>query len=216
MQAASALGIPVAEAAAVRTVALIGAGTAGRSFALAVARAGFHVILEDVMPANLRKAEADFADMSERAGAAGNGGRLTLALTVEDAVRDADLAIDFVPDELESKLEIFSMIDRMAPPRTIVCTPSDALSITDLASCVYRPERCFAIRGAMLPSSMLPSSMLAPAANTLRLLYPAAAGSASLAMTAAFFRALGLTVQTEPDPDAPMLVKNLAPAVSTL
>ena len=196
----------MAEAWAVRTVALIGAGIAGRSFALAVARAGFDVILEDVMPANLRKVEADFADMSERAGAAGHGGRLTLALTVEDAVRDADLVIDFVPDELESKLEIFSMIDRMAPPRTIVCTPSDALSITDLASCVYRPERCFAIRG----------SMLAPAVAPLRLLYPVAANSDPLDATTAFFRALGLTVLAEPDPDAPMLVKNLAPAVSTL
>ena len=33
---------------------------------------------------------------------------LAMWLTVEDAVRDADLAVDFVPDELESKLEIFS------------------------------------------------------------------------------------------------------------
>ncbi len=59
---------------------------------------------------------------------------------MEDAVREADLAIDFVPDELESKLEIFSMIDRMAPPQTILLTPTEALSITDLASCTYRPD----------------------------------------------------------------------------
>jgi 3-hydroxybutyryl-CoA dehydrogenase len=126
----------------IRTVAVIGAGTAGRSFALACAGAGYHVVLEDVMPAKLRRAEADFADLRLRAAA----GRLELALTVEDAVRTADLAVDFVPDELESKLEIFSMIDRMAPPKTILCTPSEALSITDLASCVYRPERCVALR----------------------------------------------------------------------
>ena len=67
--------------------------------------------------------------------------------TVEDAVRDADLAVDFVPDELESKLEIFSLLDRMAPPRTILCTPTNALSITDLASCTYRAERCVGLRG---------------------------------------------------------------------
>jgi 3-hydroxybutyryl-CoA dehydrogenase len=93
----------------------------------------------------------------------------------------------------------------MAPPRTILCTPSDALSITDLASCVYRPERSFAIRG----------SLLAPSKDALRLLYPAAAKSSTLDATAAFFRALGLTVQTEHDPDVPMLVKNLSLAVST-
>ncbi len=130
----------------IRRVAVIGAGVAGRSFALACAGAGFHVVLEDVMPANLRKAEADYADLTGR----GTAGRLELALTVEDAVREADVAVDFVPDELESKLEIFSMIDRMAPPKTILCTPSYALSITDLASCVYRPERCVAVRGNLL------------------------------------------------------------------
>ncbi len=80
----------------------------------------FDVVLEDVMPANLRRAEADYADLTSR----GTAGRLELASTVEDAVREADIAVDFVPDELESKLEIFSMIDRMAPPKTILCTPS--------------------------------------------------------------------------------------------
>ena len=128
---------------AIRTVAVIGAGEAGRSFALACAAAGLYVVLEDVMPAKLRRAEAEYADVS----LAGLYGALELASTVEDAVREADIAVDFVPDELESKLEIFSMIDRMAPPKTILCTPSDALSITDLASCVYRPDRCVAVRG---------------------------------------------------------------------
>jgi 3-hydroxybutyryl-CoA dehydrogenase len=179
----------------IRTVAVIGAGTAGRSFALACAAAGYQVVLEDVMPANLRRAEADFAEMDLR----DSPGALDLALTVEDAVREADIAIDFVPDELESKLEIFSMIDRMAPPRTILCTPSDALSITDLASCVYRPERCFAVRGGRLAAS-----------SAVRLLYPASADERPRAATVAFLRSLRMEVQSEPDPDVPVLLKNLA------
>src|ERR1700732_4364341 len=96
---------PMSPETTVRTIAVIGAGTAGRSFALAVACAGFHVGLDGIMPANLRKAGAAFSDMGLRAEAAFRQGRLSLALTVEDAVREADLAIDFVPDELESKLE---------------------------------------------------------------------------------------------------------------
>jgi 3-hydroxybutyryl-CoA dehydrogenase len=183
----------------IRTVAVIGAGVAGRSFALACAGAGFHVVLEDVMPANLRKAEADYADLTER----GTAGRLELALTVEDAVREADVAVDFVPDELESKLEIFSMIDRMAPPKTILCTPSYALSITDLASCVYRPERCVAVRGSLLRGS-------AAVAPVVRLLYPAAAAEATLTAVGEFLRALGVEVRQEADPDAPALMKNTA------
>jgi 3-hydroxybutyryl-CoA dehydrogenase len=178
----------------IRRVAVIGAGLAGRSFALACAGAGFHVVLEDVMPANLRQAEADYADLTER----GTAGRLELALTVEDAVREADVAVDFVPDELESKLEIFSMIDRMAPPKTILCTPSYALSITDLASCVYRPERCVAVRGDLLGGR----------AEVVRLLYPAAVAESTLTAMGEFLGALGLEARQEPDPDVPVLMKN--------
>src|ERR1700722_18206901 len=147
----------------IRTVAIIGAGMAGRSFALACAGAGFHVVLEDVMPANLRRAQEDFAELRVR----GVAGSLALASTVEDAVRTADIAVDFVPDELESKLEIFSMIDRMAPPKTILCTPSEVLNITDLASCVYRPELCVALRGGLVQA-------LSGGRTTVRVVYPSA------------------------------------------
>lgn len=122
-----------------RRIAVIGAGNAGLDFTLRCVRSGFDVTLEDVMPSRLRRAEQTAASLS-------TPGTLHLASSVEDAVRDADLAIDFVPDELESKLEIFSMLDRMAPPHTILCTPSATLSIADLASCTYRPQLCFALR----------------------------------------------------------------------
>jgi 3-hydroxybutyryl-CoA dehydrogenase len=181
----------------IRTVAIIGAGVAGRSFALACVGAGFHVVLEDVMPANLRKAEAEYSDLTQPSA----GGSLELALTVEDAVREADVAVDFVPDELESKLEIFSMIDRMAPPKTILCTPSYALSITDLASCVYRPERCVAVRGELVRDSS--ESRMA-----VRLLYPEAAAELTLTAMVGFLRSLGIEVQRELDPDVPALMKN--------
>jgi 3-hydroxybutyryl-CoA dehydrogenase len=181
----------------IRRVAVIGAGVAGRSFALACTEAGFDVVLEDVMPANLRKAEADFADLNRR----GTAGRLELALTVEDAVREADIAVDFVPDELESKLEIFSMIDRMAPPKTILCTPSHALSITDLASCVYRPERCVAVRGNLVRGD-------AAVPPVVRLLYPVAAAESTLTAVDKFLRALGVEVRRETDPEVPLLMKN--------
>ncbi len=181
-----------AELIEIRTVAVIGAGVAGRGFALACAAAGFNVVLEDVMPAKLRKAEADYADLTSR----GTAGRLSLASTVEDAVREADVAVDFVPDELESKLEIFSMIDRMAPPKTILCTPSDALSITDLASCVYRPERCVAVRGRLVGGGLA------------RLLHPVAVTEPVLKAMERFLQDLGIEVRRELDPDVPALMKN--------
>ncbi len=65
--------------------------------------------------------------------------------TIEEAVRPADLIIDCVPDELESKLEILWLLDRMAPPDAVFATPTTRLSISDLASCTYRPGKCVAI-----------------------------------------------------------------------
>jgi 3-hydroxybutyryl-CoA dehydrogenase len=172
------------------TVAIIGAGPLGRWLALAAARAGFRVLLEDVMPGNLQhtrellRREAGqrlHSARSMRASGGKNAGPLTLhpsgqdaslatavplrsapddsfvvgvnesiagvvfASSLEDAVRAADLAIDCVPDELESKLEILLLLDRMAPPRTVLATPTTRLSITDLANCTYRPAKCIAI-----------------------------------------------------------------------
>jgi 3-hydroxybutyryl-CoA dehydrogenase len=179
---------------AIRTVAVIGAGRAGRSFALACAAAGFDVVLEDVMPANLRRAQEEYADLA--AQNEGARGRLAVATTIEDAVREADLAVDFVPDELESKLEIFCMVDRMAPPKTILLTPSEAQSITDLASCTYRGERCFAVRGGLT------------AGSEVRLLHPAITAAGAIEAVSSFLRAVGCKVRMEVDSDAPMLVKN--------
>ena len=65
--------------------------------------------------------------------------------SIEDAVRTAALVIDCVPDELESKLEILWLLDRMAPPHAVFATPTRALSIADLAACTYRPDRCVAL-----------------------------------------------------------------------
>lgn len=155
-----------------KSIAIIGAGPLGRWLAREAARAGFRVALEDVMPEALRRARAELAVMEipgprfETSGtpanipglATGTGGALendssnapesgeiALVSTIEDAVREADLAIDCVPDELESKLEIFCLLDRMAPPRTVLMTPTTQLSIADLASCTYRADKCVAI-----------------------------------------------------------------------
>ncbi len=123
------------------TVAIVGAGPLGRWLASAAARAGYRVFLEDVLPANLHHArEALRRALSPEALPA-----VQFVSTIEDAVRDADLAIDCVPDELESKLEILWLLDRMAPPRTVFATPTTRLSIADLAACTYRADQCVGI-----------------------------------------------------------------------
>ncbi len=159
------------------TLALIGAGKAGRLPAAAAVRAGHRVMLEDVLPSRLREALDEIP-------VEGMPGTLVTVATVEDAVREADLVIDFVPDELESKLEIVCMADRMAPPRTVLCIQTSALSVTDLASCTYRSERCI---GVSLSSDR---AQLARGAHT---------SDGTLALMERFFASCGLQTGSVPD-----------------
>ncbi|MGA7342513.1 MAG: 3-hydroxyacyl-CoA dehydrogenase NAD-binding domain-containing protein, partial [Terracidiphilus sp.] len=117
------------------TIAIIGAGPLGRRLALLAAGAGFRVLLEDVMPSNLHHAQ-EFLRLELNSAALP---AVDFVSTIEDAVRSADLVIDCVPDELESKLEILWLLDRMAPPHAVFATPTTRLSIADLAACTYRP-----------------------------------------------------------------------------
>jgi 3-hydroxybutyryl-CoA dehydrogenase len=168
------------------TVAIIGAGPLGRWLALSAARAGFRVLLEDVMPANLHHAREALRQEL------GPGALPSVAFvsTVEDAVREADLVLDCVPDELESKLEIFWLIDRMAPPRTVIATPTTRLSITDLASCTYRRDKCVAI---VAEASALQSG--ASAEITLRTTEKTSAETTALVEN--FWRQLGFNPRFE-------------------
>jgi 3-hydroxybutyryl-CoA dehydrogenase len=184
-----------------QTVAVIGAGPAGRAFALRCVTACLDVILEDVMPSNLRRAQDEYSDLARSSST----GFLRYALTVEDAVRVADIAIDFVPDELESKLEIFSMLDRMAPPRTLLCTPTRTLSITDLASCTYRPNLCIALRSATQNTLESP----------LEIIRSRFADPTTLTAVAELLNRLGIASQIADDLAEPMLLKNLASNLTT-
>lgn len=119
------------------------------------------MVLEDVLPEKLRIAKEAFS---------GEQGTLEFASTVEDAVREADIAIDFVPDELESKLELVCMIDRMAPPKTVLLIHTYALDANDLASCTYRADRCMRIQfdpGVAVTAGTATSAETAEAVATL-------------------------------------------------
>jgi 3-hydroxybutyryl-CoA dehydrogenase len=174
------------------TVAIIGAGPLGRKLALGAARAGYRVLLEDVMPGNLHHArETIRQELSADALPA-----VTFVASIEDAVHDADLVIDCVPDELESKLEIFWLLDRMAPPRTVIATPTLNQSITDLASCTNRREKCIAI--AASPQSLASTETQRGSAQAEIVLRRAAFTSdETVSLVADFFRELGFIPRVE-------------------
>ena len=168
------------------TVAIIGAGPLGRWLALSAARAGFRVLLEDVMPGNLHHARESIRQkLNAQALPA-----VRFVSRIEDAVREADLVIDCVPDELESKLEIFWLVDRMAPPRTAIATPTENMSIADLASCTNRPEKCMAIAAS-------PQALTAGAEGDLLLRAAPTTSDETIALVSDFWSRLGFNPKVE-------------------
>src|SRR5215472_9506493 len=122
----------------------------GRGIAHAAALGGYQTILEDILPAALRRAEAEVRANLDKAveigkvtaaAAAAAFGRLQYAGSVEEAARQADLVIEAVPEELESKIEIFTLLDKICRPATILASNTSSLSLTEIASVTYRAPK---------------------------------------------------------------------------
>lgn len=137
--------------AQVQTIAVIGAGTMGRGIAHVAAVGGYRTILEDLLPDALRKAESEICanldkavELGKVSGAAAESAqsRLEYAGSVEAAGREADLVIEAVPEEMESKIEIFTLLDKICRPGTILASNTSSLSITEIASVTYRAPKC--------------------------------------------------------------------------
>ena len=135
----------------VRTVAVIGAGIMGRGIAHAAALGGYRTILEDLLPNALRKAETEIRANLDQAVELGKVNasaadaafsRIEYAGSVDQAARDADLVIEAVPEEMESKIEIFTMLDKICRPSTILASNTSSLSVTEIASVTYRAKKC--------------------------------------------------------------------------
>jgi 3-hydroxybutyryl-CoA dehydrogenase len=137
--------------AEIKTIAVIGAGIMGRGIAHVAALGGYRTILEDLIPAALRKAESEIRSNLDKAveskkvssdDAYAAFSRLEYAGSVEEAAREADLVIEAVPEEMESKIEIFTLLDKICRPPTILASNTSSLSITEIASVTYRAPKC--------------------------------------------------------------------------
>jgi 3-hydroxybutyryl-CoA dehydrogenase len=137
--------------AEIKTISVIGAGIMGRGIAHVAALGGYRTILEDILPASLRRAETEIrANLDkaveigklDKAAADAAQKRIEYAGSVEEAAREADLVIEAVPEEMESKIEIFTMLDKVSKPGTILATNTSSLSVTEISSVTYRAPKC--------------------------------------------------------------------------
>jgi len=135
----------------VKTIGVIGAGAMGRGIAYAAACGGYRTILEDVSPEMLEQGIAYIRQNLEEGVARGKVteeqrnialANLTTSRSVEDLCREADLLIEAVPEEMEVKLEIFTIFDKFALPAAILASNTSSLSITELAAITFRAQNC--------------------------------------------------------------------------
>jgi 3-hydroxybutyryl-CoA dehydrogenase len=135
----------------VGTIGVIGAGTMGRGIAYAAALGGYRTVLEDVMPEMLAKGIAWIQQTLEegvqrgkvsREDATAAMGRIRTCSSVEEVCREADFLIEAVPEEMELKLELYTLFDKFAKPHAVLASNTSSLSISEMAEMTYRPELC--------------------------------------------------------------------------
>src|SRR6202162_2984167 len=135
----------------IKNIAVIGAGTMGRGIAYAAAFGGYTTVLEDISPHMLEDSIRWITKSFEEGVARGKvdakirDRALSLIITansVQDAIRDADLIIEAVPEEMEMKLELFTIFDKFAKPHAIFASNTSSLSISDMSDLTVSRERC--------------------------------------------------------------------------
>ena len=135
----------------VKTIGVIGGGTMGRGIAFAAALGGYRTVLEDVSPQMLEQGLAYIHQALDEGVTRGKVTpdqketalkNLTTSRSVEDVCRETDLLIEAVPEEMEVKLEIFTIFDKFARPGAILASNTSSLSITELAAITFRAPDC--------------------------------------------------------------------------
>ena len=133
----------------IRRVIVVGAGQMGNGIAHVAAAAGLEVQVADSSPDMLARARETIAKNLAREVAKGKRteadseaafARIRWAGGPE-AISEADIAIEAVPEDLEIKRAVFRALDAALPPGAILATNTSSISITKLAAGTSRPDR---------------------------------------------------------------------------
>lgn len=138
-------------------VAVLGAGTMGNGIAQVFAQSGFKVKMRDVeerfLESGLATIRKSLAIMSKKGKISESEADATLARIIptidfEEAVRDADLVIEAIPEVLQLKQDTFRHISEIVPSHTIMATNTSTISITAIASATTKPDKVIGIHFA--------------------------------------------------------------------
>jgi len=134
----------------VKKIVVIGAGLMGSGIAYISAWNGLEVkmvdIKEEFIDKGMERIRTDVMTgidkgkmtMSE---AEGLMGRLSATTNLEGAVKDADLVIEAIFENMKVKKEVFGKVDAAAPTHTVIASNTSSLSIDELATATKRPDK---------------------------------------------------------------------------
>jgi 3-hydroxybutyryl-CoA dehydrogenase len=134
----------------IHRVAVLGAGTMGHGIAQVSAGAGLETRLFDAMPGQveigLAKVRANLDGGVERGKVTEEARRATLAAlrpagTLDEAVAEADLVVEAVPERMALKREVFAALESAAPAAAVLATNTSSLSVSEIAAATRSPER---------------------------------------------------------------------------
>jgi 3-hydroxybutyryl-CoA dehydrogenase len=138
----------------IRHIAVVGSGVMGRGIAYVSAVGGFDTTLVDMKESQLKSAQQEISSIFEKGIARGKiteqlkmeaQGRLHYSIDLVQAVKEADLVIEAVPEKLDIKKSVFETIDEHAPESCYFATNTSTMSPTEIASFTKRPEKVIAM-----------------------------------------------------------------------
>jgi 3-hydroxybutyryl-CoA dehydrogenase/5-formyl-3-hydroxy-2-methylpyridine 4-carboxylate dehydrogenase len=129
----------------IKRAALLGLGTMGPGIAARLSRGGIEVAAYDVDASAITRAQGMMATVDsvlDRLGiTARPGGAVHFASSLADAVKDAELIIENVPENIDIKAALYRAIDPLIGPEVIVATDTSGIPITKLQAHISHPRR---------------------------------------------------------------------------
>lgn len=133
----------------IKIIGVVGAGTMGAGIAQVAAQGGYQVILRDLNQEFVDRGLAGIKKQLERSVARE---RLTQeaadeifnriqGVTELDQLKEADLIIEAIIEQMPAKIELFQQLDSICPDQTIFASNTSGLSITEMASATNRPDQ---------------------------------------------------------------------------
>ncbi|MFX0012700.1 MAG: 3-hydroxyacyl-CoA dehydrogenase family protein, partial [Candidatus Hermodarchaeota archaeon] len=119
----------------IKIVSIIGVGYLGKQIAEKTALKEYTIRLYDTNIEDLDQFSKNLQRMKETPG------EVTSHRSIQDAVKDADLIIEAVPEVLELKRETFKIIDEVAKPDAIIATNSSSIPVSKLEDSVKRRDK---------------------------------------------------------------------------